>query len=319
MGDRNVQQVVPRPVVSRNRHSLLKTTGPVQPHTSPSLPQTSSQRALRMRFDGAGKLLVPMLAVLAILSLVGAGAAIWLQIQEREKRHAAERELRFTMAERDELKGQLEQVQQAKSRIEEELGHVRKDLLTTQDKLSQAVASQEALSRAVEDRQKEIARVTKELDQSRTEHQELSKQVTELTQEREELGRQLAELEQAKSDLESKVTQLSDQPTVELDKIVVSNPQPLASGAVAAVPVSAVVSSPAAGQVIVINREYDFIVINLGKKQGLSIGQEFQVVRGSEVLGKVKVEKVYDELSAAAILPESQKENIREGDTVRAL
>jgi hypothetical protein len=37
------------------------------------------------------------------------------------------------------------------------------------------------------------------------------------------------------------------------------------------------------------------------------------------VLGRVKVEKVYDELSAAAILPESQKNNIREGDAVKAL
>jgi hypothetical protein len=33
----------------------------------------------------------------------------------------------------------------------------------------------------------------------------------------------------------------------------------------------------------------------------------------------VKVEKVYDELSAAAILPDSKKDIIREGDLVKAL
>ena len=88
---------------------------------------------------------------------------------------------------------------------------------------------------------------------------------------------------------------------------------------------AAPISAPAAqapstsGQVVVVNREYDFIVMNLGKNHGLSIGQEFQIVRGDSVLGKVKVEKVYDELSAAAILPESQKDNIKEGDTVKAL
>jgi hypothetical protein len=37
------------------------------------------------------------------------------------------------------------------------------------------------------------------------------------------------------------------------------------------------------------------------------------------VLGRVKVEKIYDELSAAAILPDSRKDTIREGDAVRAL
>ena len=73
------------------------------------------------------------------------------------------------------------------------------------------------------------------------------------------------------------------------------------------------------GQVVVVNREYDFIVMNRGKNHGLSVGQEFQIVRGNQVLGKVKVEKVYDELSAAAILPDSQKDNIKEGDAVKAL
>ena len=84
-------------------------------------------------------------------------------------------------------------------------------------------------------------------------------------------------------------------------------------------PVAAVSSTVDSGQVVVVNREYDFIVMNLGKNHGLSVGQEFKVVRGNEVLGRVKVEKVYDELAAAAILPESQKDNIREGDGVKAL
>jgi hypothetical protein len=126
---------------------------------------------------------------------------------------------------------------------------------------------------------------------------------------------------QAKTELESKVMELSNQPTVELEKVLVpgagATPAPV-DGATA-MPVAALGSMPSAGQVVVVNREYDFIVMNLGKNHGLSIGQEFQVVRGSEVLGRVKVEKVYDELAAAAILPESQKDNIREGDTVRAL
>ena len=84
-------------------------------------------------------------------------------------------------------------------------------------------------------------------------------------------------------------------------------------------PAGASAGSPANGQVVVINREYDFIVMNMGKNQGLAIGQQFKIVRGGEVLGTVKVEKVYDELSAAAILPESKKDAISEGDAVVAL
>lgn len=94
---------------------------------------------------------------------------------------------------------------------------------------------------------------------------------------------------------------------------------PSGVGASASSKPSAGASSASDGQVVVVNREYDFIVMNLGKNQGLIVGQEFQVMRNREVLGRVKVEKVYDELSAAAILPNSKKDSIREGDSVRAL
>ncbi|MDP3722832.1 MAG: hypothetical protein Q8R91_04970, partial [Candidatus Omnitrophota bacterium] len=104
------------------------------------------------------------------------------------------------------------------------------------------------------------------------------------------------------------------EPTVELDKVRVTSEGEGAGPTAAAAP-----GGSENGQIIVVNRDYDFVVMNLGKNQGLSIGQEFQIVRGEVVLGKVKVEKVYEELSAAAILPESDKSSIREGDAVKAL
>ena len=268
----------------------------------------------------AGKTLVPLLSILAALSMGVAAIAIVLQIQEREKRQTKERELLMALAEKDDLKAQLEDLQQTKSRIEEELGRVRADFATTQEKLAQTVEANEVLTRSVEARQKEIDRLAKDVEQVRTERKTLASQVGELEQEREQMQRQLTELEEAKGELEAKVLELSQGPTVELDKVLVTNDASGTAGAVGmAVPVSAVSSGPMDGQVVVVNREYDFIVMNLGKKHGLSVGQEFQIVRGSELLGRVKVEKIYDELSAAAILPDSQKDNIREGDTVRAL
>ena len=178
--------------------------------------------------------------------------------------------------------------------------------------------AQQKLSHDVEDRQHEVGRLTKELEQLRQDHQQAATRVSGLEAERDAAKQQLAELQKAKAELESKVLELSERPTVELEKVSVNSGGPASGGAVA-LPVSASSGGATQGQVVVINREYDFIVMNLGKNHGLSIGQEFQVVRGSEVLGKVKVEKVYDELSAAAILPDSKKDAIREGDAVRAL
>lgn len=270
------------------------------------------------RSGQAGKMLVPLLGVLVALAIGVAATAIMLQIQERDKRLAKEREIVLILAERDDLKGQVEEIQRAKSRIEEELNSSRAELNAAQDKLAQATSARDALAKSVDDRQKEVDRLTKDMEQARNERRSLASQIEEFSSERSALQQQLADLEKAKSDLESKVMQLSEKPTVELDKIVVTNDLMDAGGG-AAMAVSAMSAGPMNGQIVVVNRDYDFIVMNLGKKQGLSIGQEFTIVRGEQVLGRVKVEKIYDELSAAAILPDSRKDSIREGDTVKAL
>jgi predicted RNase H-like nuclease (RuvC/YqgF family) len=184
--------------------------------------------------------------------------------------------------------------------------------------LAKSQEAQQALSRSVEDREREIGRLTKEMDQIRSERDRISAKLSDLQSERDTVQRQVAELEKAKGELESKVMELSGgQPLVELEKVRVSG-ESLPSAAGTVVPASTALG-PSQGQVVVINREYDFIVMNLGKNQGLTVGQEFDVVRGEEILGRVKVEKVYDELSAAAILPDSRKDQIREGDTVKSI
>ena len=279
------------------------------------------QRGDQPRNTQAGKMLVPLLGVLAILAMGVAAVGVVLLMKERDTRQAKERELQLALAENKDLSVRIEEIEQAKAKIEEDLREVRKDLTQSQEDLLAAAKAQETLTRSVEDREKEIGRLTKDLEQIRSESKQITAQVSALQTERDAAKQQLADLEQAKTDLESKVMELSGgQPTVELEKVLVTNDQPsAASGGGVVMPVATTSKASADGQVVVVNREYDFIVMNLGKNHGLSVGQEFQIVRGAEVLGKVKVEKVYDELSAAAILPESQKNNIREGDAVKAL
>ena len=274
----------------------------------------------------AGKMLVPLLGVLAMLAMGVAAVAIVLRIQERDRLQTKERELQLALTENDDLKSRLDEAQRGKARVEEEVSNVRKELTQAQEELVKAAKAQETLARDVEDRQQEIARLSQELQQTKSQSAEMTNQLSVLQSERDTVKQRLADLEKAKSELEAKVMELSDRPTVELDKVLVTSPAAgmPARGSSATAGVVMPVSTGAAprtsdGQVVVINREYDFIVMSLGRNQGLSVGQEFQVVRGSEVLGRVKVEKVYDELSAAALLPESKKNTIREGDLVRAL
>lgn len=283
-----------------------------------------------MRRQGqAGKMLVPLLGIFTALAMGVAAFAILQWSKEREVRQARERDLHFAQAEKDELKARLDEIQDARSKAEDELGRVRKEFAQLKEELAQAVGVRETLSRSVEDREKEITRLTKELDHSQQESKQVATQLTDLQSERDAIKQQLADLEQAKGQLEAKVMELTERPTVELEKVLVAGQSPSAGGsttpgatppgAAAVRTVSATTNATASGQVVVVNREYDFVVVSMGKNQGLTVGQECQIVRDNQVLGRVKLEKVYDELSAAAILPESKKDSIREGDVVKAL
>ena len=263
-----------------------------------------------------GKMLVPLLGVIASLAIGVSVVAIVLQQQEREKRQATERQLRQAILENEDLQAQVGDLTKTKARLEEVVAKARQDLAFSEEQLAKAIQTQQSLSKAVEDREKEISRVTEDLAQARAQAKDAAAQLAKIQNERETIKRQLAQLQQAKSELESQVAAQSERPMVELPKVLVTNeelPRRSSSSSRQAL------APPVDGQVVVVNREYDFVVMNLGKNHGLAIGQELRIVRGDQVLGTVKVEKVYDELSAAAILPDSQKENIREGDLVKSL
>lgn len=56
-----------------------------------------------------------------------------------------------------------------------------------------------------------------------------------------------------------------------------------------------------AGRVLLINQKFNFVIINMGSKHGLKIGDAFLVTENGEKVVKVQVEKLYDDYSAAKI------------------
>ncbi|MFC1807826.1 hypothetical protein ACFL0T_05610 [Candidatus Omnitrophota bacterium] len=70
------------------------------------------------------------------------------------------------------------------------------------------------------------------------------------------------------------------------------------------------------GEVLTVNREFGFIVISLGKNAGVQEGMVFDVSRDNENLGKVKVETVRENISAAALTSDTIMSRMRPGDIV---
>jgi len=150
----------------------------------------------------------------------------------------------------------------------------------------------------------------------------------------------LNDLESQKAELETKVKGLEEQAKqaltrdVELGKIVVS--PDAATGAETLQTTESDLSSESAttspsvsvkeerqesasgltGKVLVLNKEYNFAVINLGSADGVNIGDIFSVYHNNNYIGDVKIEKVHDSMSAAGFVSTAIKDNISEGDKV---
>jgi len=150
----------------------------------------------------------------------------------------------------------------------------------------------------------------------------------------------LNDLESQKAQLETKVKDLEEQAKqalskdVELGKIVVSpdaatgaqehltpesdlSSQPISTSPSVSVKEERQESPPGlTGKVLVLNKEYNFAVINLGSADGVNIGDIFSVYHNNNYIGDVKIEKVHDSMSAAGFASTAIKDSISEGDKV---
>jgi len=70
-------------------------------------------------------------------------------------------------------------------------------------------------------------------------------------------------------------------------------------------------------QVLSVNRQFKFVVVNVGIRGNLKVGAVLRVEQGGKLIGRVQVEKLYENFSACNIIEESKTNQIKEGDLVR--
>jgi hypothetical protein len=88
---------------------------------------------------------------------------------------------------------------------------------------------------------------------------------------------------------------------------------------VAKMPAAAVVQQPVltGPRVLTVNRKFNFVVVNLGLKDGIKMGEQLKVFRAGVECATLQTEKLYDKFSAASIVKEDSSDPVREGDEVR--
>ncbi len=70
------------------------------------------------------------------------------------------------------------------------------------------------------------------------------------------------------------------------------------------------------GKIISVDPRYEFVIINVGGKQGALVDGEMVITRGGEVVGKLRISTVEADYSVANIIQSWKKKDAVEGDTV---
>ena len=279
----------------------------------------------------------PVLTVLLVILLVGAvSAAAYFYIEnenQTKKLLATKAELQQTVEEKMQVKRDLDDLTLVKKQLEDDLDRGKENYRLLMEEFKKEQADKERIVNKYSGKMKQIAELKSRLQKEEKENKKNSYKLEQINKDYDNLQTQLTQIRKAKEALEKRMIALSrnrSRPSsVELESVVVDKPD---SGETAQSPAAAEEQSagkplyqslpkPAKleGQVLVVNKEFNFVVINLGQKDGLKMDQELEVYNGTSLIGKVQVERIYDTMASAVIMPGKNMPEIKEGYIVKMI
>lgn len=240
------------------------------------------------------KALTGLLIIITFISLLLAAGAGYVLKQEMDKRKALEQRLQSNESMKADLDKNLQQTKQEVERLMAKLSDGDSQIANLTKELQTEKSNSEKLI-------SDVGNLESQMKQEKIAKEDLSKQLEKAKQDLATKEKEFKSITDTKSELEAKLKDLeakSQHESVQLEKIVVKQ---------------GVAASSLEGKIVSVNREYDFVIVDLGKKDGIQIGDILTVYDKSEPAAKIKVEKVYEALCAANFLPQTQKDKIKEG------
>lgn len=204
----------------------------------------------------------------------------------------------------DETKGILDETTKAKDDLETRLDTMVKQAQSLAKELAEEKRAKTEALDEIAKKEQQLVQLETDIEDMKKENENLSNMLTKSEKDFKDLQQQLLQIKEAKDALENKVKELVSRKEVNLEKVVVKQETPQAKFK---------------GQVLTVNKEFGFVVINIGQKDGLQAGTTLGIYRDGNLLCKAQVEKLYENMAAATILGDNKAIDIKEGDTVKSL
>ncbi len=202
--------------------------------------------------------------------------------------------------ERDEWQTQQTELQDGKTLLESQMTQFKKEA--------------ERLRGQVKDYVKQRDLAKEELDRARQEVGELSKRINSMESEKDTLEQELSLGEVTDKAI---VQEASKQPVATKGESEESESAKEEAGEEAEAAQPKVLEDARPNQVLSVNRQFNFVVVNMGIEDRLKIGDTLRVEQSGQLIGRVQVEKLYENFSACTIVDETKPAQIKEGDLVR--
>jgi len=242
--------------------------------------------------------------ILILVSLSFTGAVFYLLQKEKAKNLSLQEDLNSLKIKHDAAEAKLGEYKKTISQLELKL----KDAQTNIDTLTGTLEQERKVKQEALD---QVQQLKTDLGQQKELRANLETKLNQAQKDAEKTKAQLKEIESKKAQLEAQTQQQTQAQGVELGTIVVGSED---SSVATEQPKEKAVTSSLKGKVLVVNKDYNFVVINLGSKDGVSVGDVFALYHNDKYIGDIKVEKIHESMSAADFTSPAIKDVVSEGD-----
>ncbi len=277
----------------------------------------------------SGKALTVFIIVIMVLLASSTSIGFFLYNKELQLRQSTEGELDTSreseakgQAELKEVKKQLALVQDKNKEADEKINNLLDEMELNKGLRDELKKENTALKEQLDGFSKVKEKIKTDLDDSNAKLKEYQDLLKAEQDKATQLQARVTELENTKKTMEAKI----DEMKADMKPYNQRSPQDqvasegLPPGAVRdKVELDKIVVSPqdgVRGHIISIDKDTEFVICNLGFKQGVKSGDTLGVYRGEEYLGDVKVTRVQEEMSAADLVPPFSSRKVRKNDTV---
>ncbi len=262
-----------------------------------------------------GAILLPVLIILIIISLALAAGGFYSYQNEHAKTIQLQAQIDELNTRQRITEGKLEESRKKAAEFQLKLQEANVQI----DSLTNELAQEKSLRLEASNK---LEQLKVDLEQQKVLRQDIENRLNQAQDDGKKIKEQIKVMQQQKAELEAKIKNLeSISSGVELGKVVVNNETAKEKSSAPAPAVKPGKKSAAPqvkrleGKIMVVNKDYNFAVLNLGSKDGVNTGDEFSVYHVGKVIGVLKVEKVHESMAAAGFA-EDLKNIISENDKV---